>query len=211
MGTALSFYQPKSKNRNARGIFPAGIFVVGALIVAMPMSSCRKSAQAPSAVALQPASQQPTQVSAPAADEQSCRAFVQKFYDWYWNQTSGDSTAKQHDYHETLELKPAALSPELIRLIKRDDARQIAVGGIANLDFDPFLNSQDPEGKFDVVQVTVKGAVCRAMLSQRDIVTEAKRTGPSWVFSNFYYSFYSEDRRKKEAPDDDLVHILSQP
>jgi hypothetical protein len=192
-------------------MLPAGGFVVAVLIVAIPISSCRKSAPAPSAVTHQPASQQPMQVSAPPTDEQSCRAFVQKFYDWYWNDSIGSKTTEQHFYQQTLDLKPAALSPELIRLIKRDDARQIAVGGIANLDFDPFLNSQDPEGKFDVVQVTVKGGVCRAMLSQRDIVTEAKRTGPSWVFSNFYYSFYSEDRRKKEAPDDDLVHILSQP
>lgn len=144
-------------------------------------------------------------------DEQSCRAFVQKFYDWYWNQTSGNTTAKSHDYDDALALKPAVLSPELIRLIKRDDARAIAAGGIANLDFDPFLNSQDPEGKYDVVRVTVNHGVCRSELSQRDIVAVAKTSGPGWVFSNFYYSFFSEDRRKKEAPDDNLVRILRQP
>ncbi len=162
-------------------------------------------------MASQPALQQPAQVSAPTADEQSCRAFVQKFYDWYWNDSLGNKTTASHDYHETIELKPAALSPDLIRLIKRDNARQIAVGGIANLDFDPFLNSQDPEGKYDVVRLSVKDGVCRSTLSQRDIIAEVKKSGPDWVFSNFHYSFYSEVRRKKEAPDDDLVHILSQP
>ena len=144
------------------------------------------------------------------ADAQNCRAFVQGFYDWYWNQSLGKSNTKPHDYDEALALKPPALSPELIRLIKRDDARARAAGGIANLDFDPYLNSQDPEGKYEVVQVAVIGGVCRTKLSQRDVAAEAKRNGPRWMFSNFYYSFYSEDRRKKEAPDDDLVHILSQ-
>jgi len=152
------------------------------------------------------------QVAVPTGDdEKSCRAFVQKFYDWYWNQSSGNTDAEQQGDDKVPALKPAVLSPELIRLMKRDEARSIAAGGYANLDFDPFLNSQDPHGKYDVVQVTVHGGVCRAKLSQLDIVAEANRSAPGWVFSNFYYSYYSEDGRKKEAPDDDLVHILKQP
>jgi hypothetical protein len=149
--------------------------------------------------------------------EQSCRAFTQTFYDWYWNQFADKADDPKfdrrllHGYDDALQRKPPLLSPELIRLIKRDDARAKAAGGIANLDFDPYLNSQDPQGKYEVVQVTVIGDLCRAKLSQRDIVAEARRSGPGWVFSNFYYSFYSEDRRKKVAPDDNLVHILSQP
>jgi len=96
-------------------------------------------------------------------------------------------------------------------LIKRDDARAIAAGGIANLDFEPYLNSQDPEGRYDVVRVEVNHDVCRSWLSQRDIIAETKRSDSGWVFSNFYYNFFSEDHKRKEAPDDNLVHILSRP
>jgi len=142
---------------------------------------------------------------------------VQKFYDWYWNQFADKANdpsfdmRRLHTYHEVVRLRSGALSPRLIRLFKRDERLSEAAHGIANLDFDPFLNSQDPEGKFDVVSVTVNRGECRSELSQRDIVAVAQRRGPGWVFSNFYYSFFSEDRRKKEAPDDNLVHILSQP
>jgi hypothetical protein len=111
-------------------------------------------------------------------------------------------------------LKPAVLSPELIRLMKRDEAQAKASGTYANLDFDPFLASQDPDGKYNVVRVTVKSGVCRAKLSQRDIVTEARKIGPGWVFSNFYYMNYSEDGHIIKAPaddPDDLVHILRLP
>jgi|HubBroStandDraft_1064217.scaffolds.fasta_scaffold262458_2 hypothetical protein len=155
------------------------------------------------------------QVAVPTGDdERSCRAFVQKFYDWYWNQSSGNADAEQQGDDKVPALKPAVLSPELIRLMKRDEARAKASGTYANLDFDPFLNSQDPDGKYNVVRVTVKGGVCRAKLSQRDIVAEARRSGPGWVFSNFYYPNYSEDGHKIKAPDDDpddLIHILRLP
>jgi hypothetical protein len=153
------------------------------------------------------------QVAVPTGDdEQSCRAFVQKFYDWYWNQSSGTANEMSHEDDEVPALKPAVLSPELIRLLKRDEAQAKASGTYAYLDFDPFLNSQDPDGKYNVVRVTVKGGVCRAKLSQRGIVAEVRRSGPSWVFSNFYYySFYSEDGRKKGTLDDDLIHTLNDP
>jgi len=151
------------------------------------------------------------QVAVPADDDkQSCRAFVQKFYDWYWNQSSGTTNEMSHEDDEVPALKPAVLSPELIRLLKRDEAQSIAVDGYANIDSDPFLNSQDPDGKYDVVQVTVHGGVCRAKLSQRDIVAEVKRSGAGWVFSNFYYFYYDDQRKKKELVDD-LVHSLNQP
>ena len=152
-----------------------------------------------------------------AANVQSCRAFVQEFYDWYWNEFADRADdpsfdmRRLHTYHEVVRLRPSVLSPRLIRLFKRDERLSLAAHGIANLDFDPFLNSQDPEGKYDVVRVTVNRGACRSERSQRDIVVEAERSASGWVFSNFYYSFFTEDRRKREAPDDNLVHILSLP
>jgi len=151
-----------------------------------------------------------------AADEQSCRTFVQKFYDWYWNQFADKAndpnfdSHKLHTYHEIARLRPAVLSPELIRLIRRDEKLQEEAKGIANLDFDPFLNTQDPEGKYLIDSATVVNGQCRVHIERGHLDAELKRSGSAWVFTNFHYSFYSDDGKTKEAPDADLVEILSQ-
>ncbi|HZB87963.1 MAG TPA: hypothetical protein VE291_04835 [Terracidiphilus sp.] len=144
-------------------------------------------------------------------DEQSCKVFVQSFYDWYWNKPQEHSDTKVRDFREAMTRKPTVLNRQLIRLLRHDDELEKAVGGIANLDFDPYLNSQDPEGKYEVVDVTINGGVCRAQVNQRDIVAEVVKNAGNWEFSNFYYKFYSDDRATKIAPDSDLVTILSQP
>jgi hypothetical protein len=187
-------------------------FCVAVLIpMTVLISSCRNSAPALANSTKPQQEARALESRALSAEEQSCKAFVQGFYDWYWNQFAVDPKADHHTYDDALTLRPTVLSENLTRLIKRDDARAKAAGGIANLDFDPFLNSQDPTGKYDVVEVSVNGAVCRTKLSQRDIDVESKRNGTGWVFSNIHYSFYSDDRQKKEVPDDDLAHILGQP
>jgi hypothetical protein len=151
-----------------------------------------------------------------AVDGQSCRAFVQKFYDWYWNQfadhanNSSYDMRKQHTYYEVARLQPPVLSQELIRLIKRDEKLQEEAQGIANLDFDPFLNTQDPEGKYLVNSTTVADGQCQAHFERRHLFAELKKSGSTWSFTNFHYSFYTEDGKTKEAPDADLIEILSQ-
>lgn len=146
-------------------------------------------------------------------DEQSCSAFVQKFYDWYWNDTaaqSDKSASLQHGYEDALRLRPLVLSPELVRLIERDQRRSEAAGGdIINLDFDPFLNSQDPRGKYMVDRATLTATGCTATLSRQNVVVELKRYSSGWRFTNFHYRFFSEDGKTKESPDTDLIHILS--
>ena len=164
---------------------------------------------------------QETTSKAPATElsstaERTCRTFVQKFYDWYWNQFAKQADnprfdlRKLHDYHEVVNLKPPVLSPTLIMLIRRDEQAAAAAGGIANLDFDPFLNSQDPQGRFMVDQAKLSKRKCRVTIPHGHMTIDLENSGRSWVFVNFFYSFYSDDGKTKQAPDSDLIQILKQ-
>lgn len=154
-----------------------------------------------------------------SADEQSCKAFVQKFYDWYWNQPPGKADSPRYDWGDVktvdgvLGLNPPVLSQGLIRLIRKDEAASKAAGGeVVNLGFDPFLNSNGPVGKYTVKNASVVDGFCRATIEGGHgihEVAELKKTSSVWIFVNFYYFYYSEDGREKEFPDDNLIHILS--
>jgi hypothetical protein len=159
--------------------------------------------------------QQPIEVHVASVQAQSCQAFVQKFYDWYWNQFADKADdpkfdqKKLHSYYDTLRLNPPVLSQDLIRLIEKDIAASKAEGGdIVNLDFDPFLNSQDPQGRYLVNRATVTGGTCEASIERGHEIAELKGTGSTWLFVNFRYSFFSVDDKTKRFPDDDLIHIL---
>jgi hypothetical protein len=187
------------------------------LILTVALSaSCRKLANPTTAQAARGQSHaQPTANPESSAQEQSCQAFVQKFYDWYWNQFADWADdpkfdhRKLHWYNDALKRKPPVLSQELIRLIKKDQECEKEAKGICNLDFDPFLNSQAARGKYLVNGVTFTSARCKATIENGHEVAELVKSGSSWEFVNFHYSFLSEDG-KKFSPDDDLVHILSQ-
>jgi len=186
------------------------------LILTVALSaSCRKLANPTIAQAARGQFHaQPTANPEPSARERSCQAFVQKFYDWYWNQLADradnpDFDLRQlHVYDDALRVKPPVLSRQLVKLIKKDRECNKREHGICNLDFDPFLNSQDARGKYLVNSVTLTSAGCMATIENGHEVVELVKSGSSWEFVNFHYSFLSEDG-KKFSPDDDLVHILS--
>ena len=71
------------------------------------------------------------------------------------------------------------------------------------------MNSQDPQGKYVARRVVIDGDNCRAKIDGGSEIAELRKSGSSWLFVNFRYSYYSEDGKRKESPDDDLVHILS--
>ena len=149
-------------------------------------------------------------------DEGSCRAFVQHFYDWYWNQLADKADDPRfdprelHSYHEVVQIHPALLSAQLMRLFERDERLSEKAHGIANLDFDPFLNSQAQEGHYSVNKVMLSNGRCLAHIERGHLNAELKKTGEGWVFTNFYYSLYSDDGKTKQAPDSNLIEILSQ-
>ena len=150
------------------------------------------------------------QASAQAAadDQQSCRAFVQKFYDWYWNSDAGQADMpglRSHTLVEVLKLKPPVLGPNLLKLLKRE-ARE---GQTGNLGFDPFLNSNGPHSKYLVSKVEVSGDVCRATIDAGHEIAALKKSGPNWVFVDFHYSYYYDDGSKRATPDADLIQLLT--
>jgi hypothetical protein len=188
-----------------------------ALLFVIPAYSCRNISPSDTKTDMQQTKNEEAarapQAAAPGAyrndEEASCSAFVQKFYDWDWNQFA-DKDLSPHSIEDVLQLRPSVLSPELASLIKKERDAVRATGKIGNLDFDPFLNSQDMSGKFMVTSVHVSNGLCRAIVKgSSEVRPELKKSESTWIFTNFHYSFYSEDGKNKRFPDDDLMHILN--
>ena len=157
----------------------------------------------------------PASAQSPNLDEASCRGFVQGFYDSYWNRFADKFTGPKKDpnFHfpgieEVLKRNPPALSRQLIDLIRKDEKQSRESNEVGNLDFDPFLNSQDPVGIYRVGRVELRGDVCMATIDRAHTVADLKRNGPGWLFVNFHYSYFKPDGKTKDFPDDDLLHIL---
>jgi len=151
-----------------------------------------------------------------STDQQSCRSFVQDFYDWYWNQFAGKTddpafTPKSlHRLDEVLQRKPPILSLELVRLLKGDRrAGKNKEGDRAALDFDPFLNSKAPRGPYHVATLSVAGDQCRAVMNKGHVIANLVKAESTWIFVNFQYSYFYDDGSKMQLPDNDLIHILS--
>jgi hypothetical protein len=108
------------------------------VLVALPTVSCRKAAHLPVAASQQQTKPQAAQDQVLDPEEQSCRAFVQSFYDWYWNQFADKAedpsfSGKIHGYDDVLRLEPPVLSQELAKLIEKtrqSRRRQAAISSI---------------------------------------------------------------------------------
>ncbi len=168
-------------------------------------------------------------------DEATCRAFVQKFYDWRVSllidmfcpnplkgtaadqeaiRTADEECKAVSTYRNAEKLSlDQVLSPKLLQYLKREEAMQKKEGD-AGLDFDPYLNTQDPSPKYVVGSIRVKDAHCDAVVHgydqggrQRDeIMPELAKISGRWYFENFHYHFESEPGQP--AQNDDLVHMI---
>jgi len=124
--------------------------------------------------------------------EQGCRKFVQDFYDWYV------PVALQHHNEPAsniaLRMKPSAFDPKLLRLLRRDFEAQSHASEIVGLDFDPFLDTQDPSERLTIQKVEKNGADCLVSVHSlspdevRELVAEVKFSDGRWRFANFHYS-----------------------
>jgi len=133
--------------------------------------------------------------------EDSCRKFVQAFYDWY--------VPKAQDVHGdpldlTLRRKPAPFSAELVRGLDRVEAESKADND-AGLDFDPVLNTQDPGDPGDsyvIVKATYRDGACSVELHSKFrntsdvaiVVPELRFEQGRWVFVNFHYPDSTDKR-----------------
>lgn len=141
------------------GIRTAIIAIFCTILAVVTISSCRKTHPATENTDQKHAkSAQTVPVRALSKDEQSCKAFVQDFYDWY---VSGEvaeeckQIKKMHSENTDIlntckrasEFHPVrgislkqALSPKLKELLDKDSAKQAkSTDGIVGLDSDPFI------------------------------------------------------------------------
>ena len=154
----------------------AGTGVIGALLFAAACSSGRPN-------------------DASRAELRSPQGFVSDFYAWYVPLANGDQ--KGPAWHLVLQQRASALAPELSAALTRDTAAQSAVvGQIAGLDFDPFLNSQDPCPRYeagDAVQqeqgysVEVYGVCGDKRNATPDVIVELASASDSWAIVNIRY------------------------
>jgi hypothetical protein len=125
-------------------------------------------------------------------DVQSVRAFVQGFYDWYAKR------AKKPDAADAaLKTRRVDFSPDLVRDLQADsDASKKVKGEIVGLDFDPFLASQDPGSRYDIVNIEKKGDVYWVGIHDPlpsnqdhpvDLFAEVSKRDGHWVFVDFNY------------------------
>jgi hypothetical protein len=142
-----------------------------------------------------------------AQSNPSARAFVSQFYNWYVPQALQDRA--EPAWHVALKKKSEDFAPPLARLLRADWAAQDKCEDLVGLDFDPFLNSQDPAQHYEVGEITREGSIYKAAIysmqagqrgSKPDVSASLKRSDGRWMFINFYY------------PDGgDLVTILKAP
>jgi hypothetical protein len=127
-----------------------------------------------------------------APEAQSVRAFVQGFYDWY-----AKKAAKQPALETALKARRADFSPDLVRDLNADIAAGAkAKGEIVGLDFDPFLASQDPVSRYDIVSIEKKGDTYWVGIHDPspgnqahpvDLFAEVAKSEGRWVFVDFNY------------------------
>ena len=129
----------------------------------------------------------------PSEDAISVKKFVQNFYDWYTPRA-----LKADNEMRTLTEKAAMFTPQLRQALIEDRRAQEKVSDeIVGLDFDPFLNSQDPAEKYTVKKVEHKGNAWLATVFGRykgqkedtdaSVVAQVERTKTGWRFTNFIY------------------------
>ena len=139
----------------------------------------------------------------PSPSDASCRTFVQNFYDWH--------VAHQTNFETAMRWKRSVLSPQLRDALLEDlAASRKNANETVGLDFDPFVNSQDPAPLYRVGKTTVNAGSCFAEVhgvpsdrkDQPDVTAELRPENGSWRFVNFHYG------SDNGAENENLISIL---
>ena len=136
---------------------------------------------------------QPIAAGTPERPEaKSARHFVQGFYDWYVAKALNQHTGPLWD--ATLKPRRSWFSPALLKALHEDAAASAkSPGEIVGLDFDPFLNSQDPVSHYFAGKVEKRGNDWIVAVSggkpyaKTDVLARVEKHNGSWRFSNFLY------------------------
>ncbi len=142
------------------------------------------------------------------AGQKRAAAFVKKFYDWYVP-IALKPDLKEDSSNVAIAKRGALFDPPLLKALKEDaEAARKSPDDIVGLDFDPFLNAQDPDDKYVVGAVTEKDGLylvnvvgVRKGKREKDVsvVAEVRPEKDGFVFVNFGY-----------GADGDLVAVLKQ-
>src|SRR5271165_4902819 len=128
----------------------------------------------------------------------SCLRFAQEFYDWYAPITQKEMGTPAWDI--ALQKRRDEFGAPLVRALKADsEAQARAKGELVGLDFDPFVNSQDPADHYEARPRAVKGTNCSVEVwraSPNDtaeksakpaVIAELALAKGRWFFVNFRY------------------------
>ena len=150
-------------------------------------------------------------VNAHEADE-SCKGFVQSFYDsyepWFPNQLRRGSSMEPWTRHSDVF---NVLDAELARQLREVFDAESKSGEIL-LDFDPILNSQHARDEYVAGKVSHKGDHCLVEVygvsngrenDQPDVVPELVFQVRRWTFVNFHYP-----NRTHPSSDENLLSML---
>jgi len=124
----------------------------------------------------------------------SPREFVESFYQWYVPRINSDTQDRSWD--SVLKDKRSALGDQLFKLLMENFDAQARCEDLVGLDFDPFLYTQDPAGRYVVGRITRKGQTYLADIyavgsgekgEKPDVTAEFVEKGGRWFFVNFHY------------------------
>ena len=148
------------------------------------------------------------------AVSKSPREFVQEFYKWYVPKALNSKITRAWDL--ALKYKGSAFSHELAQLLREDSAAQAKCEELIGIDFDPFLNTQDPANGYEVGEIKQNDKHYRADIYSVESGKRSEKSRVSadiveneghWVFVNFFYSdggdllkILKTPRPKCEAP-----------
>ncbi len=138
---------------------------------------------------------------------QICRTFVQNFYQWYVPKALNGS-----GYQTVLKLKKSSFTPELFEGLKQDyEAQARNSDDIVGLDFDPFLNTQEPASRYVVGRLIPKGdrywiEVYSVSSGKKnatpDVMPEVMYDNGRCMFANFHYG------QSKWSDDENVLSML---
>jgi hypothetical protein len=142
---------------------------------------------------------------------QSCQKFTQDFYNWYLPFLIKNGATVT--LNTVIKKKSDLFSGPLLQMLKEDsDAQSKFPGELIGIDWDPFLNTQDPAQKYTVQNTSVLHDNCAAetwsgrTISTKnpkpDIVAILKWIDGNWKFVNF-------DNDPKAKTPSDLISILN--
>jgi hypothetical protein len=135
---------------------------------------------------------------------ESCRKFVQEFYDWYVPKAAAfpDKRDKSLPRSSDLALKRrrSSFSVALYRSLLENSRAQDKAAELVGLDYDPFLNSQDPGDPpgdpYRASEVTERSGKCFVKLyrtvsgkkeGKPNVIPELIYRRDRWVFVNFHF------------------------